>query len=82
MEGKLQAGSKCRVPKAEMSLAHLRIRKKISLTGHDLNGRLERGGQRVGESQIIWSFTDQRRSMDFFFKILGSATGESCKGLA
>lgn len=33
MEGKLQAGSKCRVPKAEMSLAHLRIRKKISLTG-------------------------------------------------
>lgn len=40
---------------------------RISVWLHDLNGRLERGGQRVGESQIIWSFTDQRWSMDFFF---------------
>lgn len=31
MKGKLQEGSKCRVPKAEMSLVHLRIRKNISL---------------------------------------------------
>ena len=33
MKGKLQEGSKCRVPKAEMSLARLRIRKKIRLIG-------------------------------------------------
>ena len=33
MKGKLQEGSKCRVPKAEMSLVRLRIRKNISLIG-------------------------------------------------
>lgn len=38
---------KCKVLEAEMSLAHLRIRKEVNLVGViRMSGRMERGGQR------------------------------------